>query len=245
MAARPSVKPAFALASAGGVLEQARAGGESGRGQVGGSRVVAHHAAADPLIVQPEVIGDHVELVGRGEPDVPPGIGEQLGELGLLDIHAAQARESAWRTACWPAPGRGPTGWRRSAAARTARSSPWPSAIRSGQKATSMSMPSLATSFSAIAVVPGVTVLRRIRICPSRNWPEQSASAARIESGRRPACSSRPLMTTMTCSAAPDDSRVCRGHQPSGGDRPAQRKLSGGLAEGHPARRSPTRLPRR
>jgi hypothetical protein len=66
-----------------------------------------------------------------------------------------------------------------------------------------MSMPRLATSFSASAVVPGVTVLRRIRICPSRNLSELSLSAVLIESGCCPACSSSPLITTITCSAAP------------------------------------------
>ena len=41
-------------------------------------------ARADALEVEAEVVGDHVELVGRGELDVAPGVREQLGQLGLL-----------------------------------------------------------------------------------------------------------------------------------------------------------------
>ena len=41
-----------------------------------------------------------------------------------------------------------------------------PSAIRSGQKATSTCRPSLASIFSTSAVTPGNTVLRRTDTCP-------------------------------------------------------------------------------
>jgi hypothetical protein len=43
-----------------------------------------------------------------------------------------------------------------------------PSAIRSGQNATSIATPRPAIIFSTSAVTPGYTVLRRTRICPSR-----------------------------------------------------------------------------
>ena len=41
---------------------------------------------ADPLVVQPEVVGHHEELVGGGKLDVPPGVGEELGELRFLRV---------------------------------------------------------------------------------------------------------------------------------------------------------------
>ena len=110
----------------------------------------------------------------------------------------------------------------------------WPSAIRSGQNATSMSMPRLATSFSAIAVVPGVTVLRRIRICPSRNRPEQSASAVADRVWPPPGVLVEPADHHDDVLGSADDGWVSRGHQPSGGDCPAQRKLGSRLAEWQP-----------
>src|SRR6266540_1731571 len=51
---------------------------------VGRSRVVVPDRVADAFEVQPEVVGHHPELVGRGELDVAPRVGEQLGELGLF-----------------------------------------------------------------------------------------------------------------------------------------------------------------
>ena len=108
------------------VLEQARPGGEAGARHVGGPRVVLGQALADALEVEPAVVGHHVELVGGRELDVAPHVGEELRELGLLgrQLHDAvgQQRRTAWR----PAPGRAACGRRRSAAARTARSSPCP-----------------------------------------------------------------------------------------------------------------------
>ncbi len=68
------------------VLEQARAGGEPGAGQIGSARVVVGQRRTDALVVETEVVGHHVELVGGRELDVPPGVGEQLGELGLLRL---------------------------------------------------------------------------------------------------------------------------------------------------------------
>ena len=43
-----------------------------------------------------------------------------------------------------------------------------PSAMRSGQKATSTCRPLVASIFSTSAVTPGYTVLRRTTSCPSR-----------------------------------------------------------------------------
>ena len=52
-----------------------------------------------------------------------------------------------------------------------------PSAIRSGQKATSMDLPSRSISRSTIRVTPGNTVLRRMRICPSTSWSATASMA--------------------------------------------------------------------
>ena len=66
------------------VLEQARAGGEAGAGQVGGARVVLADRAQDVRVVDPGLVGDHEELVGHRELHVAPGVGEQLRQLGFL-----------------------------------------------------------------------------------------------------------------------------------------------------------------
>ena len=68
------------------VLEQARPGREPGPGHVGRTRVVVRERGADALEVEAEVVGDHVELVGGRELDVAPRVREQLGELGFLDV---------------------------------------------------------------------------------------------------------------------------------------------------------------
>ena len=123
------------------VLEQARPGGEPGAGHVRRPRVVLGQARADPLEVEAAVVGHHVELVGRRELDVAPGVGEQLGQLGLLgrqlDDRVGQPREQRRR----PAPG--PAGCGPDTICGSANSSviALPSAIRSGQNATSISTP--------------------------------------------------------------------------------------------------------
>ena len=66
------------------VLEQARAGGEARAGQVRGARVVLADRAQDVRVVHARLVGDHEELVRDGELHVAPGVGEQLGQLGLL-----------------------------------------------------------------------------------------------------------------------------------------------------------------
>ena len=66
------------------VLEQARAGGEARARQVRRARVVLADGAQDVRVVDAGLVGDHEELVGDGELHVAPGVGEELGELGLL-----------------------------------------------------------------------------------------------------------------------------------------------------------------
>src|SRR5215468_8273918 len=79
-----------------------------------------------------------------------------------------------------------------------------PSAMRSGQNATSMSTPSPATIFSTRAVTPGYTVLRRIRIWPGAKCGAQSCIAFGMAdwSGSRFSPTGVP-MTTITCSPVP------------------------------------------
>jgi hypothetical protein len=77
-----------------------------------------------------------------------------------------------------------------------------PSAIRSGQKATSISRPSLVIIFSTSAVTPGNTVLRRTSNCPSLRNSEQPPSALVMAICLGFRCSSTGVpMTTITCSA--------------------------------------------
>ena len=79
-----------------------------------------------------------------------------------------------------------------------------PSAIRSGQNATSIDTPRPTIIFSTRAVTPGKTVDRRISSWPSRRYGAQPPSAFGIAvwSGFR--CSSTGVpMTTTTCSAEP------------------------------------------
>ena len=66
------------------VLEQARPGGEARPRQVGGARVVLADRAQDVRVVDARIVGDGEELVRDRELHVPPGVGEQLGQLGFL-----------------------------------------------------------------------------------------------------------------------------------------------------------------
>src|SRR5262249_14421165 len=77
-----------------GVLQQARAGGEASRGEAGGAAVPLDHRPAHPVEVDTHAFGNHVELVGGGELDVPPAIREQLGQLCLLDLEPYDLRHN-------------------------------------------------------------------------------------------------------------------------------------------------------
>src|SRR5664279_5520003 len=66
------------------VLEETRPSSEARTGEIRGPRVVECQTSPDAFEVEPPVIGHHVELVGGGELDVAPAIGEQLGQLGLF-----------------------------------------------------------------------------------------------------------------------------------------------------------------
>ena len=70
------------------VLEEARARSKAGAGYPRGPRIIRLHRPQDRRVVGTSGIGDHVELVGRGEFDVPIGIGEKLRELGFDRLHA-------------------------------------------------------------------------------------------------------------------------------------------------------------
>ena len=66
-----------------GVLEQARAGRETGTRQRLHARIVLAQGVIDAVEIGLEVLGHDVELIGDGEIDVAPGVAEQLGQLGL------------------------------------------------------------------------------------------------------------------------------------------------------------------
>ena len=104
-----------------------------------------------------------------------------------------------------------------------------PSAIRSGQNATSISTPSPATIFSTSAVTPGNTVERSTSSCPSRRNGAQPPSAFGIAVWFGFRCSSTGVpITTTTCSADPTtDASVVANRRP-----PATARSSIGLAPG-------------
>ena len=66
------------------VLEQAGSRGEARPGHVLRTRIILGEAGTDALEVDALRVGHHVELVHRGELDVAPRVGEELGELGLF-----------------------------------------------------------------------------------------------------------------------------------------------------------------
>ena len=66
------------------VLEEARPGREPRAGHIGCSRVSVGDRTTDALEVEAAVVGDHEELIGGRELDVPPGVGEELCQLRLL-----------------------------------------------------------------------------------------------------------------------------------------------------------------
>ena len=65
------------------VLEQTGAGREAAFGQPRHPRIVARQGLVDPIEVDAVVRCDHEELVRRGELDVAPDVGEDLGQLRL------------------------------------------------------------------------------------------------------------------------------------------------------------------
>ena len=66
------------------VLQQARPGGKAWPRQVGGPRVVIADRMKNPPIINTGAVRDFEELVRNRELHVPPGVGEQLAEFGLL-----------------------------------------------------------------------------------------------------------------------------------------------------------------
>jgi hypothetical protein len=56
------------------------------RGKVGRARVALRQGGPDALEVEAVAVGNHIELVGDGELQITPIVGEQFGELGLLRI---------------------------------------------------------------------------------------------------------------------------------------------------------------
>ncbi len=65
------------------ILQQTRAGGETGAGEAAHARIVARDRVVDAIEIEAAAFCQYVELVGDGEVRVAPGVGEQLGELGL------------------------------------------------------------------------------------------------------------------------------------------------------------------
>ena len=66
------------------VLEEAGPGGKARPREVGGPGIVAADRVEDVRVIHAGLVGDHEELVGDRELHVAPGVGEELGELGLL-----------------------------------------------------------------------------------------------------------------------------------------------------------------
>ena len=160
------------------VLEQARAGGEARARQVGGARVVLADRAQDVRVVDAGLVGDHEELVRDRELHVAPGVGEQLGELGFLGRRAdglrgerpEQRRRRGRRRASSSAPMICGSEW--------SSSSAWPSAIRSGQKATSTLQPRLGEVLGDVA--------GRARVDGAAQDDQRARRAGAARSGRRP-----------------------------------------------------------
>ena len=139
------------------VLEQARTGGEARARQVRGARVVLADRAQDVGVVHAGLVGDHEELVRDRELHVAPRVREELGELGLLARSSgsscdADAREQRRRRARPATSSSAPM----ICGSECSSSRAWPSAIRSGQKATSTVQPASARCWATYAVVPGI-----------------------------------------------------------------------------------------
>jgi hypothetical protein len=107
-----------------------------------------------------------------------------------------------------------------------------PSAMRSGQNATSSSTPSPATIFSTRAVTPG-TVLRRIRIWPEASAARSPASRSGWPTGPARGFAHRGADDHDHVLAGAHDRGVRRGHEAACGDRALQCGRGARLGEGH------------
>ena len=65
------------------VLQQAWAGGETGSRQIGRAWIVLADRVQDAVVVEPGTADDLEELVGDRKLHVPPGVGQELGQLSL------------------------------------------------------------------------------------------------------------------------------------------------------------------
>lgn len=66
-----------------GVFKQTGTGSKTGFGKAGGARIILRHGVINLIEIGAVHFADHVELIGSGELDVTPGVGEELGEFGL------------------------------------------------------------------------------------------------------------------------------------------------------------------
>ena len=222
------------------VLEQARTGGEA-RGRAGrrpaGSP--ARMASQDVRVVHARLVGDHEELVRDGELHVAPGVREELGELGLLGGGPDRSRRQGGRRA--PPRGRprrrssAPTIW---GSVRNS-SSAWPSAIRSGQNATSTGRPRSAKRLGNVrggARVDGAPQddERAVRAGAARSGPP--LARRRVIDGPRNSSTGVPI--TIDQRVGPADHRRVGRELRAGRSAAATREqlVRAGLAERHLAR---------
>ena len=66
------------------VLEQAWTSRESSRRKVRCPRILVTRRVPDPLVIEPEVIRDHEQLVRDRELEISPAVAEQLREFSFL-----------------------------------------------------------------------------------------------------------------------------------------------------------------
>ena len=218
------------------VLEQAGPGGEARGGHVRGPRVVLGEPAPDPVEVQALLVGHHVELVGGGELDVAPDVGEQLGQLRLFRRHHHDLAGAAWRTARTPASSPQACGRRRSAAARTARSSPCPRRSAPGRRRPLSAAPAWTASS------PPAPSRREHGAAQDEQLPvpeefEQPPSALVMAICLGFRCSSTGVpMTTITCSAVATIAGSAEATRRLSTEHPAQRLIGARFGERHLAR---------
>ncbi len=161
-----------------GVLDQAGAGGEARPRHARHARVVVAAAVEDAVEVDAGRAGDHVELVDGGELDVAPGVGHQLAQLGLDRLHldelGREAREElAHRRQRLGVEGADDLRQRAELAQAVALRHPLGAEGDARCRA-----PSRAAAAAGARLVPGKTVLRRIRIWPSRRWSRAAVEHA-------------------------------------------------------------------
>ena len=221
-----------------GVLEQARPGGEARGRHVGGPRVVLGQPLPDALEVEAAVVGHHVELVGGRELDVPPDVGEQLGQLGLFRRQRRRAGRSAGGTARWPGPRRAAVRAETICGSSNSSVIALPSAMRSGQNATSMSMPSAGDHLFDQRGHPGVDGAAQDEDLPVAQVAGAAAQGVR-DGGlvRVEVLVHRGADDHDHVLGGAHDGRVGGRFQPPGGARLAQRPGRPGLGERQPRRR--------